>query len=119
MSVSQFDLLSTTRRDPQLLQLPWNTKVNSGSTSPYLLLSYHHDRLRDAAEHHDWPIPESFSVSALEDLCETALKDERARSEDPTHREHYRVAMSFTCPAPRMLIICRFVSCCRAPARFP
>ncbi|KAI1793191.1 aminotransferase [Ganoderma leucocontextum] len=91
MSASQFDLLSTTRRDPQLLQLPWNTSVNSGSPSPYLLLSYHCDRLRDAAKHHNWPVPQGFSLSALEDLCEAALKDARAGSEDLALREHYRI----------------------------
>ena len=118
MSTSQFDLLSTTRCDPQLLELPWNTSVNASSPSPYLLLSYHCDRLRDAAALHHWPVPQGFSLSALENLCEAALKDARAEAEDSVPREHYRVTLFFT-SAPHVLTAGRSVSSCLAPVQFP
>ncbi|TBU54922.1 aminotransferase [Dichomitus squalens] len=96
MSATNFDLVSTTRRDPQLLRVEWNTAANSGATSPYLLLAYHHDRLRDAAEHHNWSVPQDFSVSKLEDLCGAALTNARVGSRDLVANdlasdEHYRI----------------------------
>ena len=91
MSATNFDLISTTRRDPQLLQVEWNTTANSGIPSPYLLLAYHHDRLRDAAKQHNWSVPQGFSISALEDLCDAALKKASIASNDPVSSETFRV----------------------------
>ncbi len=50
----QYSLLSTTRYDDALRNVAWNTRVNGGEPSAYMLLPYHFDRLLAAAEDHGW-----------------------------------------------------------------
>ncbi|KAI0094475.1 aminotransferase [Irpex rosettiformis] len=50
----QYSLLSTTRFDHALKDVAWNTRVNGGQPSPYMLLPYHFDRLTAAAGDHGW-----------------------------------------------------------------
>lgn len=69
-----FQLLSSTRYDPTLGHIQWNTDANQGKTSPYFLLKYHYDRLLDALSEHNWPIPEDFTISSLELKCDAAVK---------------------------------------------
>ena len=54
-------LISSTKFDPYLLTLGWN-RDESESKSPFFLLNYHLDRLRDAALKHNWT---QHAVSAL------------------------------------------------------
>ncbi|KAI8981128.1 aminotransferase [Trametes punicea] len=69
-----FDLISTTRYGPRLRDIDWNTSANANTPSPYLLLRYHYERLRDALQVHGWPVPQGFSPSILEDYCNIAVK---------------------------------------------
>lgn len=50
----QYHLLSSTRYDDALLSVAWNTRVNDGIPSKFMLLPYHFDRLAAAAEQHGW-----------------------------------------------------------------
>lgn len=50
----QYSLLSTARYDDALRNVAWNTRVNGGDPSAYMLLPYHFDRLLAAAEDHGW-----------------------------------------------------------------
>lgn len=51
---AQYSLLSSTRYDDALLNVAWNTRVNGGIPSRFMLLPYHFDRLAAAAEKHGW-----------------------------------------------------------------
>ncbi|KAF8215915.1 aminotransferase [Mycena galopus ATCC 62051] len=67
-----YDLLSTTRTDPYLVRLAWNN--HDGEPTPYLLLQFHCDRLRDAAAEHGWPDAQSaVSYAALHEACQAAV----------------------------------------------
>ncbi|KAI0334398.1 hypothetical protein GY45DRAFT_1377975 [Cubamyces sp. BRFM 1775] len=68
-----FDLISTTRYEPHLRDCSWNTAANGGSPSPYMLLRYQYERLLDASKVHRWPVPQEFSLSRLEDECNTEI----------------------------------------------
>ena len=72
-----YHLLSTTRYDPQLSAISWNTDANANVPSPYLLLAYHRDRLLEAAQLHGWAVPTTnVSLMMLEALC----KDEMTKA---------------------------------------
>jgi len=49
-----YHLVSTIRHDTLCLNLPWNSALNNGQPSPFMLLPYHFDRLRAAAAIHGW-----------------------------------------------------------------
>ncbi|KAI0081095.1 D-aminoacid aminotransferase-like PLP-dependent enzyme [Panus rudis PR-1116 ss-1] len=68
----EYELLSSTRYDEQLLNVDWNTSVNNGTPSPFLLLPYHVDRLRDAAHQHGWS-DAPLSLASLSKVCEEAI----------------------------------------------
>ncbi|TFK95037.1 hypothetical protein K466DRAFT_579538 [Polyporus arcularius HHB13444] len=106
-----YDLLSTVRRDAQLLRVPWNTDAHAGTPSPYLLLAYHCDRLVEAATIHQWPIPANLTLSGLEDLCNyasrTGVEGSQARMNDSSririllsHTGALSVTASPTAPLP-------------------
>lgn len=68
-----YQLMTATRYDKRLLTVQWNTQVNDGTPSPYLLLNYHLDRLREAAKRHEWHdcLP-SLTLPNLIKVCEQA-----------------------------------------------
>ena len=74
MSTPSFHLLSSTRYDRALLDLQWNTDANEGVKSPYLLLKYHFDRLRDALKQHGWPSASGFTRFILQSHCDAAVE---------------------------------------------
>lgn len=82
-SVPDFELISTTRYAPSLRDIAWNTEANAGTPSPYLLLSYHRDRLLGAAQLHKWIIPEELSMDRLKALCDAAIMCDGAGSAWP------------------------------------
>ncbi|KAI0778721.1 aminotransferase [Trametes elegans] len=90
-----FELISTTKYDPQLRDITWNTDANAGTPSPYLLLRYHHRRLLDAAEVHGWPLSPDFSTVRLKELCGEAAQ-RSAQSRTPEHSFRIRILLSFT-----------------------
>jgi hypothetical protein len=51
-----FDLFTSLRYDPKLRSASFNTQVNGGNPSPYLMLPYHVQRLEKAAEAFEWPL---------------------------------------------------------------
>jgi hypothetical protein len=51
---AEYSLLSSTRYDNALLNVAWNTRVNGGIPSRFMLLPYHFDRLVAAVEEHEW-----------------------------------------------------------------
>lgn len=71
-----FHLLSTTRYDDALLDHDYNTRVNGGKPSPFLLLRYHFDRLVTAAERHEWWSGADGKLSFLDLLreCEVTVR---------------------------------------------
>ncbi|KAI0931494.1 hypothetical protein AcW1_001117 [Taiwanofungus camphoratus] len=71
---SDFQLLSSTRYDKSLLDVEWNTLANGGVQSPYLLLTYHYDRLCDAARQHGWTA-QNFTIDDLRRVCDEAVRD--------------------------------------------
>ncbi|KAI0699388.1 aminotransferase [Cerioporus squamosus] len=89
-SAADYHLLSTVRRDAQLLDVSWNTVAHAGTPSPYLLLAYHCDRLVEAARTHGWPVPANLTLSGLEDLCNDASRTGSARLEGRTG-DSYRI----------------------------
>jgi hypothetical protein len=67
-------LLSSVSCDSQgLPRQPWNTAVNRGVPSRFLLLRYHADRLNAAAVAHGWSV--RVSLEQLEKLCDKAVDD--------------------------------------------
>ena len=76
--VPDFHLISSTRYDPCLLALAWNTDANDGVPSPFLLLRYHLDRLNCAAKAHSWIV--SLSYQDLLVACEDAVRNARSAS---------------------------------------
>lgn len=74
-STTTFSLLSSTRYDATLLNVDWNTEVNGGNPSAFLLLPYHFDRLVDAAKQHSWTeCLKSFSLENLSRVCKEAVE---------------------------------------------
>ena len=69
-----FDLLSSCRFDPALRKADWNSAVNSGSPSPYLLLPYVVERFIRAAQLHKWSIPKELTLNQLQYLCDEAVQ---------------------------------------------
>ncbi|KAI9445055.1 aminotransferase [Lactarius indigo] len=67
-----FDLLTAIRYDRSLLHSPWNSAVNHGQPSPFLLLPYHFARLEPAAALHGWRI--SLSWTEFEHACHRAVE---------------------------------------------
>lgn len=75
-----FNLLTTTRYDEALLNVAWNTRINGGTPSPFMLLPYHFDRLAAAAEQHAWTqARQNAEISRLRDVCEQAVRAARAQ----------------------------------------
>lgn len=70
-----YQLLSSTRYDSCLLNLPWNTLANGGMPSPYLLLKYNFDRLLDAAQKHAWTNAQGWTLIDLKNVCDDAVRD--------------------------------------------
>lgn len=77
-----YSLLSSTRYDDALLNMGWNTRVNGGQPSPFMLLPYHYDRLMAAAGEHGWQLPSNLTRQQLLQACEDAVRVAR-----DTHRE--------------------------------
>ena len=69
--MTPYSLLSTTRFDPFLTTLAFNNDP-SGRPSPFFLLSYHIDRLLDAASKHAWQ--HSLTYHDLKAKCEEAAQ---------------------------------------------
>ncbi|KAH9951019.1 hypothetical protein B0H21DRAFT_720996 [Amylocystis lapponica] len=77
---SPFHLLSSTKYDDVLLDVPWNTLANGGVRSPYFMLSYHLERLRDAATTHGWVAAQSLTLADLAKACDGAVRDALAQT---------------------------------------
>ncbi|KZT08656.1 uncharacterized protein LAESUDRAFT_696833 [Laetiporus sulphureus 93-53] len=71
---SDFQLLSSIRYDSSLRDLAWNTAANDGAPSSYLLLRYHYDRLRDAAQEHGWAAAQDVTYNNLARACDEAVR---------------------------------------------
>ncbi|KLO16581.1 hypothetical protein SCHPADRAFT_205624 [Schizopora paradoxa] len=76
-SENDFELFSSLRYDPKLLREEFNTAV-AGQPSPFLLFSYHVDRLRVGAAAFDWPHAKDFMNApgveeALRKKCDEAV----------------------------------------------
>ncbi|KAI0033813.1 aminotransferase [Vararia minispora EC-137] len=72
-----FSLITALRYDQALLSAPFNTSVNYGTPTPFLLLPYHADRLRSAAARHGgrWvQVAQSVTVESFERACMNAVK---------------------------------------------
>src|SRR3984957_4655068 len=67
-----YSLLSTTKYDPFLTSLRYNDEPG-GKQSPFFLLSYHLDRLLDAALQHGWNC--SLTYDQLKSKCEEAAQE--------------------------------------------
>ncbi|KAI0660606.1 aminotransferase [Cubamyces menziesii] len=89
-----FDLISTTRYEPCLRDCSWNTAANGGSPSPYMLLRYHYERLLDALKIHDWPMPQEFSLSRLEEECNAGVT-KHSSSNSPQQSFRVRILLSY------------------------
>lgn len=76
---TDYQLLSSTRYDSCLINLPWNTLANEGIPSPYLLLRYHFDRLLDAAQLHAWTNAQGWTLVDLNNACDEAVRDALAK----------------------------------------
>ncbi|KAJ7751214.1 aminotransferase [Mycena maculata] len=84
------DLVTTTRSDEYLSRLRWND--HEGTPSRYLLLSYHLDRLRDAAAAHDWPdVQQALSYDALHEKCQAAIA---SYDGNPSQAHKIRITLS-------------------------
>jgi 4-amino-4-deoxychorismate lyase len=68
-----YALISTTRYDPYLIQLNYNNEPGN-NPSPFFLLSYHIDRIIDAANRHGWQrLLPSLEFAAVKSICERAV----------------------------------------------
>lgn len=54
-SPPDFQVFTSLRYDPILLQSSANTSLNGGTPSPFYMLSHHRDRLLQAATYFNWP----------------------------------------------------------------
>lgn len=68
-----FDLLGSLRYDSNIRDAEWNSAVNAGHPSPYLLLPYVVDRFVDAAKVHGRAIPAELTLPHLRNLCDKAV----------------------------------------------
>jgi hypothetical protein len=68
-----FDLLGSFRYDSNIRDTDWNSAVNAGQPSPYLLLPYIVDRFVDAAKIHGRTIPAELTLPHLRNLCDKAV----------------------------------------------
>ncbi|KAJ7161310.1 aminotransferase class IV-domain-containing protein [Mycena crocata] len=85
-----YDLLSSTRCDAYLERLGWNN--HNDQPSRFLLLSFHVDRLRDAAVAHDWPdAQQAVSYDVLLDHCQAAVA---SYDGDPAQAFKIRITLS-------------------------
>ncbi|KAJ6483882.1 aminotransferase [Mycena vulgaris] len=76
-----YELLTTTRCDGFLERLGWNN--NDDQPSPYLLLAFHVDRLREAALAHEWPDAHAaLSYDALHQACQAAVASHDGENAD-------------------------------------
>ncbi|PFH52230.1 hypothetical protein AMATHDRAFT_140413 [Amanita thiersii Skay4041] len=72
-----YQLSTAIRFDRELLSAQWND--DAGGPSPFLLLSYHFDRLISAAEYHGWPqVKAVLSHDTLKDLCTKKIEEHEA-----------------------------------------
>ena len=85
--MADFDLFTSLRYDPKLRSISFNTDANGGSESPYLLFSYHVQRLAKAAEVFAWSLAiRTMSSSDIEEIlmkkCEESILqvDEQVRN---------------------------------------
>ena len=76
--MADFDLFTSLRYDPTLRSAFFNTEINGGEPSPYLMLPYHLQRLEKAAEAFKWPLavqamtkPDIFNE--LKSKCDEAV----------------------------------------------
>ena len=70
-----YQLVSTIRHDSLCLNLPWNSASNNGQPSPFMLLSYHFDRLKAAAAIHGWQdAVASISWDIFQLSCQRAIQ---------------------------------------------
>ncbi|KAJ6575393.1 aminotransferase [Mycena capillaripes] len=84
-----YELLTSTRCDRYLERLAWNN--HDGQPSRFFLLPYHLDRLRDAAQQHEWPDAESLSYAALHEKCNDAVD---SYDGDPADAFKIRITLS-------------------------
>ncbi|KAG6811453.1 hypothetical protein H0H92_007324 [Tricholoma furcatifolium] len=77
----QYQLLSSTRYDPFLLNLRWND--DKDGPSAFMLLRYHFDRLADAANRHSWnQAKSSLAYSDFKATCQDAVTAHFAKETD-------------------------------------
>ena len=70
-----YQLITSILHDPFCLNLPWNSVLNNGQPSPFLLLPYHFDRLRAAAAIHGWQdAVASISWDTFQLTCRHAIQ---------------------------------------------
>lgn len=75
MCMASYSLLSSTRYDNVLLDIEWNTQINEGTPSPFLLLPYHLERIADGARQHGWTERlTSLSLGELTKVCDDAVE---------------------------------------------
>ncbi|KAI0307954.1 aminotransferase [Multifurca ochricompacta] len=70
-AVQEVNLTSAIRYDSALLNFSWNSVVNDGQPSSFMLLRYHFDRLKAAAALHGWE--ESFTWPSFQHICQHAV----------------------------------------------
>src|SRR5260221_6377010 len=71
---SVYQLITTILHDLFCLNLPWNSALNNGQPSPFLLLPHHFDRLRAAAAIHGWQdAVASISCDTFQLTCQHAI----------------------------------------------
>ena len=86
----QYSLLSTTRYDDDLRNVAWNTRVNGGKPSSYMLLPYHFDRLMTAARDHGWiATKQRTDYADLVAACDDAVNAARPQHDSA----HLRVSL--------------------------
>ena len=76
----QYSLITALRYDPSLQHAQWNSQVNGGSPSAFMLLPYHYDRLLSARRAHGWP-DSSLTLDGFQQECQRAV-DDYTRSTD-------------------------------------
>ncbi|KAJ4485757.1 aminotransferase [Lentinula aciculospora] len=69
-----YSLLSSTRYDESLLKCGWNNDIDG--PSPFFLLPFHFDRLREASEQHDWQGANTLSYTMLKEKCRQKVEQE-------------------------------------------
>jgi len=89
-----FELFSSLRYDPKLLHEEFNTAV-AGHPSPFLLFSYHVDRLRTAASAFDWPLAkEAMNALEAEEMLRKKCEESVAKEEDSDNGLMVRILLS-------------------------